>query len=168
VAIFNHYTGGRIVWHLGVLVVKAKPRTANNESAKLSATTEINLRTIIPACLVIVAIIHLLPLSGVIGGERLSRLYGLAFHDPNLAILMRHRAVLFGMLGFFLLFAAFKPALQPLAFIAGFVSVISFLVIAWSVGDYNPQIKRVVIADIVALVCLAIAVLAYFFAPHKP
>jgi hypothetical protein len=27
--------------------------------------------------------------------------------------------------------AAFKPALQPLAFIAGFVSVVSFIWMAW-------------------------------------
>ncbi|MGH8105377.1 MAG: hypothetical protein ACREO2_03610, partial [Arenimonas sp.] len=96
------------------------------------------MRHLITIMLVIVAIIHLLPLSGVAGSEKLSTLYGLDFSEPNLSILMRHRAVLFGVLGVFFAFAAFKPAYQPLALIAGFVSVLSFLWLAWSTGNYNP------------------------------
>ena len=121
------------------------------------------MRYLVSAMLVIVAIIHLLPLSGVLGGERLAALYGLSFNDPNLAILMRHRAVLFGLLGLFLLFAAFRPQFQAIAFIAGFVSVVSFLWLAWSVGGYNAQIARVFTADIVALVCLIVGFVAYLY-----
>jgi len=125
------------------------------------------MRYLVSAMLVIVAIIHLLPLSGVLGGERLAALYGLSFNDPNLAILMRHRAVLFGLLGLFLLFAAFRPQFQAIAFIAGFVSVVSFLWLAWSVGGYNMQIARVFTADIVALGCLIIGFVAYMYIQHR-
>jgi hypothetical protein len=111
--------------------------------------------------LVIVAIIHLLPLSGVIGGERLASLYGISFEEPNIAILMRHRAVLFGLLGLFLLFAAFKPTFQLAAFVIGFVSVVSFLWLASSVGGYNAAIGRVIAADVVALACLVVGAAAY-------
>ncbi len=104
--------------------------------------------------LIIVGLIHLLPLSGVLGAERLQSLYGLSFSEPNLAILMRHRAVLFGLLGMFLLYAAFRPALQTLAFIGGFVSVVSFLALAYAVGGYNDGVARVVLADWLALGCL--------------
>lgn len=106
--------------------------------------------------LVIVGVIHLLPLSGALSAERLSTLYGLPFHEPNLAILMRHRAVLFGVLGAFLVAAAFRPSWQPMAFAAGGVSVVSFLWLAASAGGYNAEIARVVWADVVALVCLVI------------
>ncbi|MBP6682432.1 MAG: hypothetical protein KA159_03895, partial [Halioglobus sp.] len=85
------------------------------------------MRYLVSAMLLIVAVIHLLPLSGVPGGERLASLYGISVNEPDLAILMRHRAVLFGLLGLFLLYAAFSPPLQTLAFIAGFISVLSFL-----------------------------------------
>ena len=99
---------------------------------------------------------------GLVGGSKGylagpgAKLYGMPFGEPNLEILMRHRAVLFGLLGAFLIAAAFMPALQTAAFIAGFASVVSFLWLAWSVGGYNPQISRVVVADVVALVCLVI------------
>lgn len=104
----------------------------------------------------VAGIIHLLPLAGVLGSDRLASLYGLPFNEPNLEILMRHRAVLFGLLGVFLVFAAFKPAYQTAAYVAGLVSVVSFLYLAWSVGGYNELIGRVLKADIVALVCLVV------------
>lgn len=119
------------------------------------------MRYIVCAALIIVGLIHLLPLSGVLGAERLSALYGLDFSDPSLAILMRHRAVLFGLLGLFLLAAAFRSAWIPLALVAGTLSVVSFLLLAWLVGDYNAAVSRVVVADVVALACLAIGIIAH-------
>ena len=116
------------------------------------------MRYVASAMLVIVGIIHLVPLSGALGNERLAALYGQSFNEPNLEILMRHRAVLFGLLGLFFLFAAFKAAFQTAAFVAGFISVVSFLYLAWSVGNYNSQIGRVFAADIAALICLIIGV----------
>jgi hypothetical protein len=118
---------------------------------------------IVSVSLLVVAIIHLIPLAGVIGAERLASLHGLDFSEPNLAILMRHRAVLFGLLGGFLGYAAFRASLQRLALVAGLVSVASFLLLAWSIGGYNPLIRRVVAADVVALVCLVIGVAAHVF-----
>ncbi len=115
----------------------------------------------ISALLAVAAIIHLMPLAGVLGADRLAALYGLPFQEPNLLIMMRHRAVLFGLLGLFLLFAVFSPALQPLAFAAGIVSAGSFLLLAWSVGGYNAAIGRVVLADAIAVASLGIALVLY-------
>jgi hypothetical protein len=125
------------------------------------------MRHLVSATLVIVAIIHLLPLSGAIGSERLASLYGISFDEPNIAILMRHRAVLFGLLGLFMLFAAFAPRFQLAAFVVGFVSVVSFLWLASSVGGYNAAIGRVITADIVALACLIVGAAAYAFVRHQ-
>jgi hypothetical protein len=111
--------------------------------------------------LTIVGVIHLLPLSGALSAARLAALYGLGFDEPNLAILMRHRAVLFGMLGVFLIYAGRAPALQPVALVAGILSVTSFLWLAWSVGGYNPLIARVIAVDLVALGCLLVGGVAF-------
>jgi hypothetical protein len=136
------------------------PDTSSNPKA-LKANNR--MRYLVSAMLLIVGLIHLLPLSGALGGERLASLYGLAFTEPNLEILMRHRAVLFGLLGAFLVFSAFKPAYQAVAFVGGFVSVASFLCVAWSVGGYNHQVARVFTADIVALVCLVVGAAAHAY-----
>lgn len=117
---------------------------------------------IVSAALLVVAVIHLIPLQGVLGSDRLVSLYGpLPFDEPNLAILMRHRAVLFGLLGLFLLYAAFQPAVQTLALIAGFVSVIAYLWLVWSIGGHNALLARVFVADVVALICLIIGAAAH-------
>jgi hypothetical protein len=65
--------------------------------------------------------------------------------------------VLFGLLGLFLLYAAFQSSLQAFAIVGGLVSVVSFIVIAWSVGEYNGSVRKVVIADIIAVVALTAA-----------
>lgn len=116
---------------------------------------------IVSALLVLAGIIHLLPVSGVLGANRLASLYGVSLSDPNLVILMRHRAVLFALLGLFLVYAAFRPSLQPLAFLAGFVSVVSFIMLAGATEGYNESIRKVVIADVVAVVALCIGAIAY-------
>lgn len=125
------------------------------------------LRYLVSAMLLVVAVIHLLPLAGVLGAPRLAALYGIQFDDPNLVILMRHRAALFGLFGAFFVFAAWRPALQPMAFVAGGASVLSFLYLAWSVGGYNAQIGRVFTADLIAAACLLVGVLAYAFARRE-
>ena len=119
------------------------------------------MRFILPAKLLNAGIIHLLPLSGVLSAHRLQMLYGIAVEDPNLEILMRHRAVLFGLLGAFLIAAAFIPSLQLAALVAGFASVVSFLYLAAAVGSFNEQVNRVVIADKVAVICLVVGAGAY-------
>ena len=118
------------------------------------------LKLVVSLTLVAVGIVHLVPVTGVFGGERLQALYGLPSGDANLAILMRHRAVLFGLLGAFLLATAFRPAWQGPAFLAGFVSVASFLWIAFEAPLYNDAVARIVRADLGALGLLAIGAAA--------
>lgn len=62
--------------------------------------------------LLLAGAIHLIPLIGVLGAEHLARLYGVAPSDPNTLILLRHRAVLFGIVGGLCMMAAFKPGYQ--------------------------------------------------------
>ena len=124
-------------------------------------------RYLIPGMLVVGGLIHLLPLSGVLGSERLASLYGVSFSEPNLAILMRHRAVLFGLLGVFLILAAFRPMLRTVAFLAGLISVVSFLWIAAAVDNYNEQIRRVVMADVIAFVCLIIGFALHLYVQSR-
>lgn len=115
------------------------------------------MKFVISGLIIIVGIIHLLPVIGVLGAERLTALYGIPIQEANLTILMRHRALLFGLIGLFLLYAAFQPALQPLAIIGGFISAASFILIAYSVGEFNNEIKTVVIMDILAVIGLLLA-----------
>lgn len=107
--------------------------------------------------LVGVGVIHLLPIAGVTGAAALGRLYGLTISDPNLLILLQHRAVLFAIVGLLQFAAVFRVEWRPLALAVGAVSILSFLLVALWVGSYNAAIARVVWADVLALVLLAVA-----------
>jgi hypothetical protein len=61
---------------------------------------------------VTVAVIHLTPVAGCFGPAALNRLYGQKFDDPTTQLLMRHRAVLFGILGSFIAVAATTSFLE--------------------------------------------------------
>jgi hypothetical protein len=45
------------------------------------------------------SVINLLPTIGVVGPHRLQSLYGIDITEPNLLLMMQHRAVLFGLVG---------------------------------------------------------------------
>ncbi len=107
--------------------------------------------------LLLVGGVNILPVVGVLGASRLTDLYGLPFAEPNLLILMRHRAVLFGIVGGILIYAAFNASLRPLATIIGFVSMVSFVLLTLGVDGVNAELRRVIIADVVASVMLGIA-----------
>lgn len=112
---------------------------------------------IVAGVLIAVGVTHLLPIAGVFGGDTLNSLYGVHIDDANVALLMRHRAVLFGLLGVGLIGAAFKPAWQMAALIAAVISTGSFVALAGTVDAVTPQIDRVVVIDAVALALLAVA-----------
>jgi hypothetical protein len=116
------------------------------------------------AVLVLVAAaINLAPVLGVVSPERMSALYGIDLDDPNLQILMQHRAILFGVVGGLLFVAAFHPPLRVLGYVVGFSSMVSFLLIAWLVGGYNAEIQRVIVIDVVGIAALAGAALVHAF-----
>lgn len=45
----------------------------------------------ITGLMLVVAVIHLAPISGFFGADRLAPLYGIEITNPSLEILMRHR-----------------------------------------------------------------------------
>jgi drug/metabolite transporter (DMT)-like permease len=121
------------------------------------------MRVVVPAALVLVAIIHALPILGVLGASKLSQLYGVDVSDPSLELLLRHRAILFGLLAAFLVVASFRPELHWFALAAGFVSVASFLILAQMTDSMTAGVAAVVRADWVALVLLLAGIAAKFF-----
>jgi hypothetical protein len=107
--------------------------------------------------LVGVGLLNLVPVIGVLSAEQLTNMYGIGIDSVDLETLMRHRAVMLGLIGGFLLFAAFRPVLQVAAASIGLVSMSSFVILACLAGDNGVQIDKVVIADIAGSVAAAIA-----------
>jgi hypothetical protein len=115
------------------------------------------MKIIVSSILFIVSVIHLLPVVGFLGSDSLTKLYGVSISDSNTEILLRHRAVLFAIIGLFLFVSVFKSEYQPLAICIGLISVASFLLLTWPIEALNSEISRVVKVDWVALILLIVA-----------
>lgn len=102
----------------------------------------------------VAAAVNLAPMLGVSSAGRLEAAYDVVLEDPNLVILMRHRALLFGAVGAALVIAAFHAPFRAFATAVGLVSMLSFVAIALMVGEYNEQLRRVATIDVAASVAL--------------
>jgi len=111
---------------------------------------------------VLVGLLNAWPIIGALGGRQLRGLYGLRFDDPNLLTLMQHRAVLLGLIGLFLIVAAFRRELQPAGFVLGFASMLSFVVFARLQDEASRFISKVAMADMAGSALLLVALALYW------
>lgn len=114
---------------------------------------------VVQSCLLLAALIHLLPVAGVLGAERLQTLYQLEDLGPTEVLLLQHRALLFGVFAMGLLVAIFQPSWRLPTAGMTLLSVLGFLVLAGLYRDaVNPALLRVVIADLIALPALVVVI----------
>lgn len=113
----------------------------------------------------LVGLLNAYPAIGMLGAKQLRGLYGLRFDDPNLLTLMQHRAVLLGLIGLFLIVAAFRRELQPAGFVLGFASMLSFVVFARLQDEPSRFISKVAMADIAGSALLLVALALYWLKP---
>jgi len=117
----------------------------------------------ITLCLIIVGLINFAPVVGVLSAQKLQGAYDVALSSNDLIILMRHRALLFGILGGFILFSAFVPSYQTAAMLMAAISMVGFAVLVHSAGGFNASINKVLIVDYVGIVFLAIAAFLKYY-----
>lgn len=115
------------------------------------------MRILVTALFVVVGLINLAPVIGVLGAAQLETLYSRPFVEHDLLLLMRHRAVLFGLLGGLIIFSAFRPALRDAATAAGLVSMVSFCWLALPLEAHNQTVQRVFWIDAFAILLLILA-----------
>ncbi len=109
------------------------------------------------------SVVKLAPVVGLLLPDRIPDAYGISVSDPNLLILLRHRAALFAVVGGLLAAAAFRAHLRPLATLAGLFSMLSFVAVVWLDGPANAQLTRYAGIDATA----ALAVLAGYLLDRR-
>ena len=107
--------------------------------------------------LLLVGLINFLPVIGVLSAQKIEAAYGLAAMGSDLEILLRHRALLFGIIGGFVIYAAFVPQFQIVAMVMAAFSMVGFLLLAALVGEHNAAIHKVFLADVIGVVILLVA-----------
>ncbi len=102
-------------------------------------------------------LINLVPVAGAVSDLQLSRLYGTGALHPDVSLLLRHRAILFGIVGALLVCAAFQPSIRGIATLAGLVSMVSFCVLVLLIQHGNPDLLRIAWIDVAASLALVLA-----------
>lgn len=106
-------------------------------------------------------LVHLLPLAGVLGRRRLAAGYGVVIDDAALAVLMRHRAVLFGLSGLLMCGAAFVTAWRTPALAVALASTLAFVVLVRLERCGAPAIARIASIDRMLILLLLPAVVMH-------
>ena len=113
--------------------------------------------------LFLVGVINFIPVIGVLSLDKINQVYGLSVSDNNLAILLRHRALLFGLIGGFIIYSVFNPQYQIAAMMLAAISMLGYLIFFWSVGESNSALLKVAQIDIVGVVLLLAALFFKYF-----
>ena len=117
----------------------------------------------VSAILVLVGQVNFVPLGAVTSSRALANAYGIAEPGGDLEVLLRHRAVLFGITGGFVIIAAFVPALQVAAVIMAYLSMTSYVALEMSISRTGPRLRKIRNVDIVALILLTIIPVIWSF-----
>ncbi|MEU2033276.1 hypothetical protein [Nocardia amamiensis] len=110
------------------------------------------------ALLAAAGLLNTAPAIGAVAPQGMYAAYGIAAADRDLEVVLRHRAVLFAVVGIGLLLAILRPALRPIAVCANAISFGGFLVLVIVGGPVGPGLMRVAAFDVVGLVALGVGV----------
>ena len=106
-------------------------------------------------CLFVSGAINFVPVLLAFLPDRINQIYGLEILDANYELLLRHRGILFGILGGLMIFSAISKKYYTLSVLVGLISMISFLILFKLVdGDMNAELEKVMRIDIVGIVIL--------------
>lgn len=105
-------------------------------------------------------IVNVLPVLIAFFPQKIPASYGLEVDGPDMELLLRHRAVLFGIVGGYMIVSAMVGDFYSSATLMGMISMLSFILLYVIIpGEINSALKKVMKIDIWAAAVLG---LAYF------
>lgn len=113
--------------------------------------------------LLISGLVHILPFSFLFFTEQLQKSYGVDISDVNLQLLLRHRAIFFGLIGVGLILSAIKKSYYGWASAIGLISMVSFVLLFFQIGGINQQLRTVMLIDVFISAALFLTAIVYHF-----
>ena len=114
-------------------------------------------------CLFISGVINILPALLAFLPGKISNSYGIDLVNENYELLIRHRAVLFGIIGGIMIFSAIFKKYYDLSVVIGLVSMTSFVILYFMIGNINIELNKVFKIDCIGILVLLIGYIALKF-----
>lgn len=112
----------------------------------------------------LVGIVNFIPSLAAFLPAKIKTGYGIEIPDVNYELLLRHRAMMLGIIGGLMIYAALTKKNYDLATLLGLISMVSFVAFFFmGNGVINAEISKVMKIDAVAIVFLVIGYLFYKF-----
>ncbi|OWY20059.1 phosphopantetheine adenylyltransferase [Sphingobacteriales bacterium UPWRP_1] len=113
-------------------------------------------------------IINLLPAVLAFFPGKIPNSYGIELPDANYELLLRHRAVLFGIIGGLMMFSAVTKKFYEIATVFGLISMTSFILLYFLIGkDINSELRKVMLIDMIAAAILLIGCIAFLLTSNS-
>ncbi len=115
-------------------------------------------------CLFIAGVINFVPSFLAFLLDKISTSYGIQIPDSNYELLLRHRAILFGIIGGVMIYSAIRKRHYALSVTMGLISMISFIILFYLMdGTLNPELTKVMKIDMGGIIILLIGLGLYKF-----
>jgi hypothetical protein len=114
------------------------------------------METIFRATLFLAGTVNMLPSLLTFMPHRIAASYGIEAPDSNLELLLRHRAVLFGIIGGMMIYSSIAQKYYDLVTLAGLASMISFILLYFLINTdgISKELRGVMIIDAIATILL--------------
>jgi hypothetical protein len=121
-----------------------------------------NMELVFRITLFIAGLINMLPTLLAFLPDKISKSYGIDIPNSNYELLLRHRAILFGIIGGLMIYSAIVKKHYEIATIVGLISMISFIILYFSIDKgINSELKKVMMIDFVASVILCFGLILF-------
>ena len=118
--------------------------------------------------LLIAGIVNILPALLVFFPAKIANSYGIAIPDSNYELLLRHRAVLFFIVGGLLVYSSITQKAYAISTVVGLISMLSFVLLYYLIGkNTNAQLKKVMFIDVAAIIVLFVGAVLYYLGSEK-
>lgn len=107
--------------------------------------------------------INILPSILAFLPEKISKSYGIEMPNVNFELLLRHRAVLFAIVGGLMIYSAISKKYYSISVTVGLISMISFIILYFLMNGINPELEKVMKIDFIAVIMLIVGFMLYKF-----
>ena len=111
--------------------------------------------------LFIAGIINILPSVLAFIPEKISKSYGIEIPNVDFELLLRHRAMLLGIVGGIMIYSAIFKKYYSISVTIAFISMVSFIILYLSLNGINTELEKVMKIDLAATIVLLVGFLLF-------
>lgn len=108
--------------------------------------------------LFLTGLVNFIPSALALFPDRISKSYGIVLSGADLELLLRHRAILFGIIGGLMIYSSLKKKYYTMAVSIGMISMLSFLILYFLIGGVNQELGKVMQIDAGAVLILVVGI----------